>query len=84
MNLVEPTTLTATDIKTQATFIRRATTEIINETEHWSSVVCSDVYWSPLNDEWMVLIDSSEDTALASKIAAGLLRLGYDVSVISG
>jgi hypothetical protein len=84
MNLVEPTTLTTTDIKTQASFIRRATTEIINETEHWSSVVCSDVYWSPLNDEWVVLIDSSEDATLASKIVAGLLRLGYDVSVISG
>ena len=84
MNTVEPTTLTATDIKTQASFIRRATTEIINETEYWSSVVCSDVYWSPLNDEWMVLIDSSEDATLASKIVAGLLRLGYDVSVISG
>ena len=84
MNTVEPTTLTATDIKTQASFIRRATTEIINETEHWSSVVCSDVYWSPLNDEWMVLIDSSEDATLISKITDGLLQLGYDVSVISG
>lgn len=84
MNSVELTVLTVADIKTQATFIRRATTEIINETEYWSSVVCADVYWSPLNDEWVVLIDSSEDTALASKIVAGLLQLGYDVSVISG
>ncbi len=72
------------DIKTQAAFIRKSTTAIINETEHWSSVVCSDVYWSPLNDEWVVLIDSSEDATLISKIVAGLLRLGYDVSVISG
>ncbi len=32
MNTVEPTTLTATDIKTQASFIRRATIEISNTT----------------------------------------------------
>ena len=75
---------TIEDIKRQAAFVRKSTTEIINETEHWSSVVCSDVYWSPLNNEWTVLIDSSEDAALISKITAGLLRLGYDVSVISG
>ena len=84
MNLVEPTTLTTTDIKTQAAFIRKSTTEIINETEYWSKVVCSDVYWSPLTNDWAVLIDSSEDATLISKITAGLLRLGYDVSVISG
>ena len=84
MNLVESTTLTTTDIKTQASFIRRATTEIINETEHWSSVVCSDVYWSPLTGDWVVLIDSSEDATLIAKIVAGLHQLGHDVSVISG
>lgn len=75
---------TIEEIKRQAAFIRKSTTEIIKETEHWSKVVCSDVYWSPLNDEWTVLIDSSEDAALISKITDGLLHLGYDVSVISG
>ena len=72
------------DIKTQAAFIRKSTTEIINETEYWSKVVCSDVYWSPLTNDWVVLINSSEDATLISKITAGLLQLGHDVSVISG
>lgn len=74
----------AVDIIAKAGSIRKATTAIINETEHWSKVVCSDVYWSPLTNEWVVLIDSSEDATLISKIVAELLQLGHDVSVISG
>ena len=73
-----------TAIIKETTAIIKATTAIINETEHWSKVVCSDVYWSPLTNEWVVLIDSSEDATLISKIVAELLQLGHDVSVISG
>lgn len=74
----------ASDIIAKAGSIRKATTEIINETEHWSKVVCSNVYWSPLHGDWVVLIDSSDNAALISKIIADLLQLGHDVSVISG
>jgi len=73
-----------TDMIVKASSIRKATTEIINETEYWSTVVCNEVYWSPLTGDWVVLIDSSEDATLIAKIVAGLHQLGHDVSVISG